>query len=131
MIYKRIIFLISIVFFFDNCAPSIIHTGLQNFSYHNRGRLQLITTGMSKDDVLLAMDSNAKAIMEKGVILSNPYKTETFKNTEGTTIEVLFYYTEVVPPYHSVNNDELTPIIITKGKVSGWGKTYLNGQLGQ
>tara|TARA_B100000029_G_C17487501_1_gene927859 strand:- start:80 stop:475 length:396 start_codon:yes stop_codon:yes gene_type:complete len=131
MIYKGKLFLLFIVFGLFGCGPSAIHTGLQNFSYHNRARLQLITPGMEKDDVLKAMDSNAKAIMEDGMILSNPFKTETFSNAEGTTIEVLFYYTEVIEPDKLVNEDELTPIVFTKGKVSGWGKSYLNGQLGK
>ena len=131
MIIKGKLFHFFVFLVLFGCGPSTIHTGLQNFSYHNRARLQFITLGMSKDDVLKAMDSNAKAIMEKGIILSNPYKTETYSNAEGTTIEVLFYYTDVIEPDKNVNEDELTPVVFTKGKVSGWGKTYLNGQLGK
>ena len=131
MTYNRALFIILLNLIFISCAPSPIQKGLENFSHHNRSRLHLITLGMSKDDVLKAMDSNAKAIMEKGIILSNPYKTETYSNAEGTTIEVLFYYTDVKEPDKNVYEEELTPVVFTKGKVSGWGKTYLNGQLGK
>ena len=80
---------------------------------------------MSKDDVLKSMDSNAKAKMKDGRILSNPYKTEAVINNEGTTVEDLYYYTELVT-LKDIGEDKLTPVVITKGKVTGWGKDYLN-----
>jgi len=122
------IILLSIILF--SCAPSPVQIGLENFSYHNRARLQFITLGMQKEDVLKAMDSNAKAKMKDGKILSNPYKTEAVVNIEGTTVEVLYYYTELVT-IMDVGEDKLTPVVITKGKVTGWGKTYLKSLTGK
>ena len=69
--FSEFISLISLFLF--SCAPSPVQIGLENFSYHNRAREQFLTLGMSKDDVLKAMDSNAKAIMKEGRILSNHY----------------------------------------------------------
>ena len=127
--YRTIfIFLLSLILF--GCAPSPIQIGLENFSYHNRARLQFITLGMQKDEVLKAMDSNAKAKMKDGRILSNPYKTEAVVNLEGTTVEVLYYYTEMFT-INEVGEDKLTPVVITKGKVTGWGKDYLSSLTGK
>ncbi|MAJ44761.1 MAG: hypothetical protein CMF96_08495 [Candidatus Marinimicrobia bacterium] len=121
----RTLFIIIINLFLISCAISPVQIGLENFSYHNRSRLQFITLGMSKDDVLKAMDSNAKAIMKDGRILSNPYKTEAVVSVEGTTVEVLYYYTNMVTT-ENVKIEMLTPIVISKGKVTGWGQDYLN-----
>ena len=129
MTKNRALFIIIINLIFISCAISPIQVGLENFSYHNRARLQFITLGMSKDDVLKAMDSNAKAKMKDGRILSNPYKTEAVINIEGTTVEVLYYYTEMVS-VKEIGEEKLTPIVLTKGKVSGWGKEYLNKLIG-
>jgi len=127
---NRTLFIILINFIFTSCAISPIQTGLENFSYHNRARLQYITLGMSKDDVLKAMDSNAKAKMKNGRILSNPYKTEAVINAEGATVEVLYYYTELVN-IDEIGEDKLTPIVISKGKVTGWGRDYLTTLIGK
>mgnify|MGYP001306183505 CR=1 FL=1 len=125
----RVLFKILTSLLLFSCAPSPIQIGLENFSYHNRARLQFITLGMSKDDVLAAMDSNAKAKMKDGRILSNPYKTEAVVSLEGTTVEVLYYYTEMITE-KDIGIDKLTPIVITKGKVTGWGEDYLNSLIG-
>jgi hypothetical protein len=127
---NRTLYIILIILFFIACAISPIQVGLENFSYHNRARLQLITLGMSKEDVLKAMDSNAKAEMKNGKILSNPYKTEAVINAEGTTVEVLYYYTESVS-VDEVGEDKLTPVVISKGKVTGWGIEYLDKLVGK
>ena len=129
MTKKRALFIIIFNFILNSCAISPIQVGLENFSYHNRARLQYITLGMSKDDVLEAMDSNVKARMKDGRILSNPYKTEAVINTEGTTIEVLYYYTELVS-IDEIGEEKLTPIVLTKGKVTGWGREYFNKLIG-
>tara|TARA_B100001123_G_C15143623_1_gene960620 strand:- start:516 stop:908 length:393 start_codon:yes stop_codon:yes gene_type:complete len=126
----RTIFIILLSLILVGCAPSPIQIGLENFSYHNRARLQFITLGMQKDEVLKAMDSNAKAKMKDGRILSNPYKTEAVVNLEGTTVEVLYYYTEMFT-INEVGEDKLTPVVITKGKVTGWGKDYLSSLTGK
>ena len=126
----RTIFIILLSLILVGCAPSPIQIGLENFSYHNRARLQFITLGMQKDEVLKAMDSNAKAKMKDGRILSNPYKTEAVVNLEGTTVEVLYYYTEMFT-INEVGEDKLTPVVITKGKVTGWGLDYLNSLTGK
>ena len=126
----RTIFIILLSLILVGCAPSPIQIGLENFSYHNRAMLQFITLGMQKDEVLKAMDSNAKAKMKDGRILSNPYKTEAVVNLEGTTVEVLYYYTEMFT-INEVGEDKLTPVVITKGKVTGWGKDYLSSLTGK
>ena len=126
----RTIFIILLSLILVGCAPSPIQIGLENFSYHNRARLQFITLGMQKDEVLKAMDSNAKAKMKDGRILSNTYKTEAVVNLEVTTVEVLYYYTEMFT-INEVGEDKLTPVVITKGKVTGWGKDYLSSLTGK
>jgi hypothetical protein len=84
---------------------------------------------MTKDEVLKAMDSNVKAKMKDGRILSNPYKTEAMVSLEGTTVEILYYYTEMLS-IDDVNSKGLTPVVLSKGKVTGWGKKYLESLTG-
>ena len=123
------IFIVKIIFILTSCAISPVQVGLENFSYHNRARLQFITLGMTKNEVLKAMDSNVKAKMKDGRILSNPYKTEAMVSLEGTTVEILYYYTEMLS-IDDVNSKGLTPVVLSKGKVTGWGKKYLESLTG-
>ncbi len=129
MIKIRTLFIVKIIFILTSCAISPVQVGLENFSYHNRARLQFITLGMTKDEVLKAMDSNVKAKMKDGRILSNPYKTEAMVSLEGTTVEILYYYTEMLS-IDDVNLKGLTPVVLSKGKVTGWGKKYLESLTG-
>ena len=129
MIKIRTLFILKIIFILTSCAISPVQVGLENFSYHNRARLQFITLGMTKDEVLKAMDSNVKAKMKDGRILSNPYKTEAMVSLEGTTVEILYYYTEMLS-IDDVNSKGLTPVVLSKGKVTGWGKKYLESLTG-
>tara|TARA_B100000941_G_scaffold271449_1_gene230163 strand:- start:282 stop:674 length:393 start_codon:yes stop_codon:yes gene_type:complete len=129
MIKIRTLFIVKIIFLLTACAISPVQVGLENFSYHNRARLQFITLGMTKDEVLKAMDSNVKAKMKDGRILSNPYKTEAMVSLEGTTVEILYYYTEMLS-IDDVNSKGLTPVVLSKGKVTGWGKIYLESLTG-
>ena len=129
MIKIRTLFIVKIIFILTSCAISPVQVGLENFSYHNRARLQFITLGMTKDEVLKAMDSNVKARMKDGRILSNPYKTEAMVSLEGTTVEILYYYTEMLS-IDDVNSKGLTPVVLSKGKVTGWGKKYLESLTG-
>ncbi|MED5475781.1 MAG: DUF3192 domain-containing protein [Candidatus Neomarinimicrobiota bacterium] len=129
MIKIRTLFIVKIIFILTSCAISPVQVGLENFSYHNRARLQFITLGMTKDEVLKAMDSNVKAKMKDGRILSNPYKTEAMVSLEGTTVEILYYYTEMLS-IDDVNSKGLTPVVLSKGKVTGWGKKYLESLTG-
>ena len=129
MIKIRTLFIVKVIFILTSCAISPVQVGLENFSYHNRARLQFITLGMTKDEVLKAMDSNVKAKMKDGRILSNPYKTEAMVSLEGTTVEILYYYTEMLS-IDDVNSKGLTPVVLSKGKVTGWGKKYLESLTG-
>ena len=129
MIKIRTLIIVKIIFILTSCAISPVQVGLENFSYHNRARLQFITLGMTKDEVLKAMDSNVKAKMKDGRILSNPYKTEAMVSLEGTTVEILYYYTEMLS-IDDVNSKGLTPVVLSKGKVTGWGKKYLESLTG-
>ena len=129
MIKIRTLFIVKIIFILTSCAISPVQVGLENFSYHNRARLQFITLGMTKDEVLKAMDSNVKAKMKDGRILSNPYKTEAMVSLEGTTVEILYYYTEMLS-IDDVNSKGLPPVVLSKGKVTGWGKKYLESLTG-
>ena len=129
MIKIRTLIIVKIIFILTSCAISPVQVGLENFSYHNRARLQFITLGMTKNEVLKAMDSNVKAKMKDGRILSNPYKTEAMVSLEGTTVEILYYYTEMLS-IDDVNSKGLTPVVLSKGKVTGWGKKYLESLTG-
>jgi outer membrane protein assembly factor BamE (lipoprotein component of BamABCDE complex) len=100
----------------------------ESISTANRSNLNKLTIGLSKADVLALMGTTTIKTIN-GVNINHPYKTETKKirNDKGeiVTAEVVFYYTDEKIADAAINDDELTPMIFTNGKLEGWGWTYL------
>jgi hypothetical protein len=57
--------------------------------------------------------------------INNPYRTETSKTPEGVPVEILFYYTDRQAG-GGITNDELTPLVLERGELVGWGWSYLD-----
>jgi len=53
-------------------------------------------------------------------VLQNPHRNEIYQ-TEDSTWEVLFYYTDVVADDGLVTDDELTPVVLQDGMLIGIG----------
>lgn len=81
---------------------------------------------MSKPQVLSVMGTETIKTGGSPEIVTNPYKTETFRNQSGMTYEVLFYYTDVKRRDGVVTDDELTPLVLEDGKLIGWGNSFFS-----
>jgi hypothetical protein len=55
----------------------------------------------------------------------NPMREERLAGTDGAEYEVLFYYTDLRQRDDKITDDELTPVVLRDGKVSGIGYRYL------
>ncbi len=84
-------------------------------------RIENLSPGISRDSAL--------AILSEGVAggdsLANVYKQETYL-LDGRTTNVLFYNRRGIKQEadSSVAPSALTPVVISDGKVTGWGWTY-------
>lgn len=63
-------------------------------------------------------------------ILYNPHRSETYE-AGGSSWEVLLYYTHVAQDDGQVTDDELTPIVLRDGTLTGWGWTHWAAQVGR
>ena len=88
-------------------------------------RLEKVSTGMSRDSVLAIINEGAN-----GDSLARVYRQESYllPNTKGNAFlaNILFYDSrgrkEAEEP--NVSPDAITPIVLSDGKVIGWGWTY-------
>ena len=88
----------------------------------NRANLMRLEIGMSKEQLLITMgDKTATAIDGK---VSNPYKREIIQAKDGTSYDVIYYYTEFYVPGATIDSC-LTPIVLKDGKILGWGWSFL------
>jgi hypothetical protein len=53
-------------------------------------------------------------------VLYNPQRSEVYRG-DGSSWEVLFYYTHVVRDDGLVTDDELTPLVLQDETLTGWG----------
>jgi len=63
-------------------------------------------------------------------ILYNPHRSETYES-EDSSWEVLFYYTHVVRDDGLVTDDEVTPLVLRDGTLTGWGWTHWAAVVGR
>ena len=85
----------------------------------NINRLQL---GMTKDEVVEIMGTKThygKQPHRQPTVTPHPYKREV-ATQNGKGYEILYYYTK-----HTRGDAALTPVILSEGKVIGWGPTSL------
>jgi len=60
-------------------------------------------------------------------VLYNPQRSEIYTG-DGSSWEVLFYYTHVVRDDGMVTDDELTPLVLRDDTLTGWGWTHWAAQ---
>ena len=84
-------------------------------------RIENLSQGISRDSALAILSEGAAG----GDSLANVYKQETYL-LDGRTTNVLFYHRRGVKQEadSSVALSSLTPVVISDGKVTGWGWTY-------
>ncbi|MGI9038297.1 MAG: DUF3192 domain-containing protein [Gemmatimonadota bacterium] len=61
-------------------------------------------------------------------ILYNPHRSEIYSG-DGSSWEVLYYYTDVARDDGMVTDDELTPLVLRDDVLEGWGWTYWAAQV--
>ena len=107
-----------------------------NFRATNRGRMNLLSIGLTRREVLEIMGTRTMWICTYGpacVVLpmlymekaTNPHRTETAKASDGTALEIYFYQTETRRADGATTDDELSPLVFENGRLAGWGWTFL------
>ena len=99
---------------------------------YNQGNMLKVEIGNTKNQVLEEMggvqiiqtwsprNPNTWA-KPKSITISNPYSRDLKLSKDSTTVEVLWYYTDIKNYDNAINKEELTPIIIAKNSVIGLG----------
>ena len=95
----------------------------ERFTVNNRNNLALLETGMTKTEVVTIMGDRSISSFG-GAFVGNPYKTELFKTTQGNSISVFWYYTQILTTNGVVDPDELTPVVFINGKMQGFGWSF-------
>ena len=90
-------------------------------SRENRQKLSQLRLEMTMDEVASLMGT--EPIHRR---VNQPYRTETTRLSDGTSAVIWLYYSDIKARDDAITNDELTPVVFEKGKVVGWGWTYLD-----
>ncbi|MFW6088663.1 MAG: DUF3192 domain-containing protein [Gemmatimonadota bacterium] len=140
---RRLLVSMLIVTALAACASAI------NFREENRRNVDELRVGMERSEVLEIMGvgehrqftgsetrgpigtgRDTMGVMSVQIpvggnapILYNPHRSETYEG-DGSTWEVLYYYTHVVRDDGRVTDDELTPLVLRDGTLTGWGWTH-------
>ena len=107
-----------------------------NLRARNRGRINQLSVGLMRDEVLAVMGTQSQWVCLGGpacIILpwiyleqaTNPHRTERAEAPDGTEVEIFFYQTETRKADGAITDDELTPIVLEDGRLEGWGWVYL------
>lgn len=115
---KRIICLLLLVLMTTGCA-AVGKVG--KFRATNRYNLSQLSVGITKEEALKTME--IRKILTADEIITNPYRSEILQGEYGT-LEVLYYYTDLVKMDGTITNDELTPVVFDSEELIGWGWTF-------
>jgi len=104
----------------------------------NRANLLKLSLGITKDEAISIMGTkpmnafytelSGKRKITRGVIVNNPYRSETLKG-KNKTLEVVYYATDVKDDDGAITDDELTPLVFDEGKLIGWGWSFLQNNV--
>lgn len=134
-------------------AVTVACTSAINFREENRRTLQELRVGMDRSEVLDLMGvgehrqftgsetrgpvgtgRDTMGVMSVQIpvggdapVLYDPHRSEVYEGDDSTW-EVLYYYTHVTRDDGLVTEDELTPIVLRDGIVTGWGWTHWAAQ---
>lgn len=118
MILKCFICIAAISLAMYSCTPVGVVTA------RSRNRLNALRVGMTREQVMNTMGTESYYVNGIGSI-TNPYRSETFRASDGRVIQVLFYYTD----YRGIDllrDDDFTPVVLENGHVVGWGRTFFD-----
>ncbi|MGH7788937.1 MAG: DUF3192 domain-containing protein [Candidatus Binatia bacterium] len=107
-----------------SCSTRGDQGSLAELASSNQGRLNSLSLGMTREQVLTHMGAGTAATRDG--IVNNPWTVEAFTNGRGVQYEVLYYVTRKNPPFTPVRKSLTTPIVLQDGRVIGWGTEALN-----
>jgi hypothetical protein len=131
---KKLICLLILVAMLSGCTTL---SGIRNL---NRRRLNRLSIGMTKKQVLRYMGEWSKRCYEYGFLLNllsltslasdnaivnNPYRSETLQGKDKV-IEVLYYVTDIKGEDAAIDEHVFTPLVFDEGKLIGWGHNFLD-----
>jgi len=91
----------------------------------NKKRLQKVSLGMTKPEVLAIMGTRTFYQRVPYYLVPNPYRVESLKAADGKIYEIVFYYTDLKKRDDALTDDELTPLAFNDGKLVGWGWSFI------
>ena len=130
---------LAILVFAIGCRTWIPVPTEESVRDYNRERLNTLTVGMTKAEILKAMGtesvqtykkpalpskkgskkiSDEIRVLYRGKRINNPYRTEASRTADGASVEILFYYTDQKVSDGAITEDELTPLVI----IGPWGR---------
>lgn len=98
---------------------------------NNRGHVNHLRIGMRTDEVHALM-GEGQLVRYKGIDLQNPWRSEGFVLDDGVPAVILYYVTEKFTRdtwKWSVEQRELTPVVLENEMVVGWGWAFLERNL--
>ncbi len=110
--------------FFDN---------VERLRDDNKKNIAQLSVGMTRVDVEKVMGNGVAGGTVADVAFGrfqylrvrNPMREERVSGPDGTSYDVLFYYTDLRQRDDKITDDELTPVVFRDGKIAGIGYAYL------
>jgi len=128
MKFTKPICLLALVVGANGCASS---TTLSQAAARTREKLLQTSIGMSRQNVVDIVGTEPKEVVDptglngqKLSTINNPYRFETIQS-DGRSLEVVYYVTDDKDNDGVISNEELTPLVFDDGKMIGWGWGYL------
>ena len=114
------------------CSPLMIDS-VEQLRENNKKNIAQLTLGTPRAQVEKLM-GDASAGGKAGDILfgrlqylevKNPQRVEQITGSDGTTYDVLFYYTDLKARDDKITDDELTPLVFRGHELAGIGYEFL------
>lgn len=126
---KKVVLLFCSLVFLAGCASLTI----SQLTSGNRESLVKLYVGLPRANALDIMGRcpatlECAGVSGKGtqqIMIANPYRTEIVQSGDKK-YEVLYYAIDINNDC-TVNNDTLMPLVFENGKLTGWGKEFLQG----
>lgn len=122
---KKLLF-VGLILLVCLASCTSVRVQLERVRAENRSSLNKLKVGMDRETVLEIMGTDTKKLtdfLSEERIINNPYRSSML-SVDTMTVEVFYYYTDVKAQDGAISDDELTPIVLINGKVTGWGWDY-------
>ena len=97
---------------------------------YNQANLLKVDLGVTKNKLLEVMGGVQKVqtyittsfvTKKESIVINNPFNREFRTDTAGSTIEIVWYYTNIKKAEGDITKEQQTPIILEKNAVVGMG----------